>query len=183
MHERQAIREAVIAQLKGTGPTWRTAAGDRVIASRMEPHRQHELPVLSVYTDGETVEETETAPRELRRVVTVAVDGWVQVAPGENVDDALDDLALEVETAMDLDVNLAGAAFGAVLRSTETAIKIDGDRPMGVVHLEFAVTYHTDLRLAAPADNFDTAGVQHDVGPGLAAADQAGDVVTGIYQE
>ena len=89
-HERQQIRDAVVAQLKGTAPTYRTAAGARVFKTRMVPIRTAELPALNVYVDSETVDTKSSAPVELTRTVVVAVEGWVSAS--DDVDDALDDL-------------------------------------------------------------------------------------------
>lgn len=182
MHERQAIREAVVAQLVGVAPVFRTAARDRVTKSRMAPIRG-ELPAINVYTDGEEIDANSknSAPRELMRTMTVTIEAWAKYA--ENVDDALDDLALEIETAMDLDLNLANTAFDSVLERTEIGIKLDGDRPMGCVHLEYAVTFHTDLRVAAPTDIFDTATVRYDLAGAQAPADERTDTLSNINQE
>lgn len=177
MHARQAIRQAVIARLVGDAPTYRTVARDRVFSTRREPLRHHELPAISVYVDSEVVDEdsADTAPRELKRTATVAIEGWVQYR--EAVDDVLDDLALEIETAMDGDQNLAGTAFDSVLTLTEVGVRLEGERPLACVHLEYAVTYHTQPQLAEPVDPFDVAGVEHD------PAGVVSDLVTGINQE
>jgi hypothetical protein len=155
VHERQAIREAALTLLDGA-----TAAGVRVFKTRLAPLRQAELPAIAVYTDEESVspDSGTSSPRELTRTVTLAVEGWVKA--NEDVDDVLDELALEIETAMDADQNLGGTAFDSVLVKTETGLKIDGERPMGCVHLEYAVTYHTDLRTEESGDDFLTANVR-----------------------
>lgn len=183
MHERQAIREAVIAQLIGTAPAFRTSAQGRVTKSRMAPMRGTELPAINIYTDGDETDANskDTAPRELKRTTVVTIEAWAKYA--ENVDDALDDLALEIETAMDRDLNLANTAFDSVLERTEIGIKLDGDRPMGCVHLEYAVTFHTDLRVAAPTDIFDTASVRYDLAGAQAPADERTDTLSNINQE
>lgn len=162
MHERQAIREAVIARLKGTAPAWATSARDRVYSSRMAPLRTAQLPAISVYVDSDVVDDLSknSAPRELKRTVTIAVEGWVPAAGDTPVDDALDELALQIETAMDGDLNLAGTAFDSMLTLTEIGIKLDGDRPLACAHLEFAVDYHSPLRVAEPVDDLTTVAAQ-----------------------
>lgn len=176
MHERQAIRDAAVTALAGA-----TAAGARVYKTRLAPIRQAELPAISVYTEEESVtpESLKTSPRELTRSVTLAVEAWVRAT--DNVDDALDDLALEIETAMDADQNLGATAFDSILMRTEIGLKLDGDRPMGCVHLEYAVTYHTDLRVTESADTFDTAGIDYRVND-VAATDQAQDLLTDVHE-
>ena len=180
-HERKSLREAIVAQLKGSNP-YRTAAGVRVYETRHGPARVHELPMISVYTDSETVDDASmmTAPRELTRKVVVAVEGWVIASA--NVDDALDALALEIETAMDVDLNFAGTAFSSVLSSSEFGIKLDGERPLGCIHMEYAVTYHTDLRTEALEDNFDTAAVEYSLSGTQDTLDDAHDLLTGVHE-
>lgn len=183
MHERQAIREAIVAQLIGTAPDFRTDARERVFKSRHAPVRHSELPAINVYTESESIKpgSESTAPRELTRTVTVAIEAWTQMT--ENVDDALDELALQIETAMDVDLNLAGTAFDSVLNSTEIGITTAAERPMGVIHLEYAVTFHSDLRVEEPVDIFDTATIQHNLTGAQAPADTTNDTLTDINQE
>jgi hypothetical protein len=183
MHERQAIREAIKAQLIGTPPTFATAARDRVFKSREAPLRVAELPAINIYTDSEPVDPDSgnSAPRELKRTAVIAVEGWVVAS--DDVDDRLDDLALEIETAMDQDLNLTDTAFDSVLVSTEIGINPKGERPMGCVHMEFAVTYHTQIRTVAPVALFDTADIRVSLDGTQALDDQAHDLVTDINQE
>ncbi len=169
-HERQDIRDAIIEQLIGTAPFpagYATAAQDRVTASRMLPNKTAQLPAISVYTDSESVDPASklTAPRELKRTVTVAVDAWATATA--DIENTFDDLALEIETAMDSDLEFDETAHSSILVSTEIGLKMDGDRPMGCLHMEFAVTYHTDLRIAEEheaRDDFDTLGSQVSLG-------------------
>ncbi len=183
MHERQAIREAILAQLLGTAPAYRTSAGARVYKSREAPNRKAELPAINIYTDSEPVDEgsKNTAPRELKRIAVIAIEAWVTAS--DNVDDALDALALEIETAMDLDVNLADTAFDSILLSTDIGLKLDGERPMGVLHLEYAVTYHSQIRAPAPTALFDIASAKTSLGGAQAPLDQTSDLVVDINQE
>jgi len=186
-HERQQIRDAVVAQLIGAvvvGPvtTYATAAGARVYKSRQPPVPTAQLPAIGVYTDSEEVDPASknTAPRELKRMPVVAIEGWVS-ASGD-VDDACDDLALEIETAMDADDSLDGCAFSSVLSSTEIGLFTQGNRPMACVRLEYSVVYHTDLRVADPVDDFDTMGTQYSLSNEQAALDQASDLVEDIHE-
>ena len=181
-HERQDIRDAVIALLKGTAPDYATAAEARVFPSRMAPLRTVELPAISVYTDNETVDPASgnSAPRELKRTVELVIEAWVRAT--SDVEDALDDFALEIETALDADTEFNDTAYSSSLDSTEIGLKLDGDKPMGCVRLKYSVTYHTDLRVTAPGDNFDSADVHYDLAGEQATADQANDVLTAIHE-
>ncbi len=177
-HERTLVRNAVVAQLMGE-----TAAEDRVTKSRIEPNAQAQLPAISVYSNDETSKDGESSPRELERKVDVEVVGWVRAATGESIDDVLDDLALEIETAMDSDRYLGATAGDSVLVSTKVGLANTGDRPMGAVVMTYRVTYRSDLRVDDASDVFDTASVNFSLGSAQATDDQASDLLEDINQE
>lgn len=179
IHERQQLREAIVAQLKGPLNN-RTAAGARVTKSRRPPQTTDALPAISVYSVDEPVSEASasTAPRELTRQVKVEIVGWVLYVTGSPVDDALDALALQIETAMDLDPNLNGCAFDSLLESTALGEDLSGDRGMGAVSMVFACTYKTETRNPLPTADFALAGVTTNLGGTQAVADQASGLVT-----
>lgn len=180
MHERQSIRQAIKAQLLGV-----TVAGTRVLETRMIPLPTAQLPAISIYTDSESVEPASktTAPRELTRTVRVSIAAWVIAAA--DVDDAMDAIALEIETAMDSNLELAGTAYSSILTGTQADIETTGARPMGCVQLTFDVVYHTDLRVLisdATAANFNTADIRFNPVPGVNAVNQAHDLIQNIHQ-
>jgi hypothetical protein len=176
-HERTELRDAVQAQLIAAS----TSAGSRVTKSRLAPLPQSELPALSVYTEDEVSTGKDTAPRELTRTVTLAVEGWA-VATAD-IDDALDALALEIEEAMDSDLNFGGTAADSVLVGTEFGLKMDGNRPMGAVRLSYAVTYFTGLRNDELDDDLGTVGVNYSLGGAQAEDDQAQDIIEDLDAE
>lgn len=179
-HERKLMRDAAVAQLLGA-----TSAGSRVTSTRMPPPQTATLPSIGVYTDDEVTDEASkhSAPRELKRRALVAVEAWVAVPAGGAIDDAFDAIALQIETAMDANIYLAGTAFESVLASTEMGIDMSGARPMGCVKLTYEVDYHSDLRVTAPTDIFDAATTKYSQNNAQAPADQAQDIVLNINQE
>ncbi len=172
-HERQDLRDAVVTQLVAAG----MSVGSRVYKTRMGPIRATELPAVCVYISDETVDPTSrmTAPREMKRTAKVVVEAYARAT--EDVDDVLDALALEVETAMDVDLNFDETAFDSVLTSTELGIQMTGDRPMGAVQLTYSVIYHSDSRVAAPEDDFEGADAQYSLAGDQLTADQAQDTI------
>lgn len=173
-HQRQLIRQATKTALVNAA----TAAGSRVYETRILPFRRTTLPALAVYTLVESVDEADKgAPRELVRNLQLAIEGSVEA--GENVDDELDSLALQVETAMHADDSLGGTAEDAVLESTEVTVVEDGSKPVGVVRLVYAVTYRTyaPASVAAP-DDFNTVDARFSLAGEQAPADQAHDTFT-----
>src|SRR5262245_29763898 len=158
-HQREIVRKAVRDALID-----RTDAKRRVTTTRVIPYRKTDCPAITVYTLTESVSEAEnTAPRELTRELDVEIVGWVSEGP--QMDDALDDLALQIETAIHADPTLGGAAGDMVMQSTEASVSKDGDCLLGLITLKYTATYRT---MAPEADDslpdFLTADVLYDVG-------------------
>ena len=174
MHQRRLIRAAVVAALINS-----TSADARVFPTRVVPHRVKDLPVISVYILDEDVDSdsSETAPRELTRNPSVTLECWV--APGTNVDDAMDDFAEEVENAMDVDPYFGGTAADSILNSTVMESLTDSDREIGFLVLSYDVKYRTEpLGLTAPLDDFNTANTTHNPGGDVHEDDVATDSIT-----
>lgn len=171
-HQRKLIRDAVIAALTGT-----TAAGARVSSTRVDPHKRGELPAISVYTLREPISDvSDTAPRELTRDVKVEIVGSVASHESDTLADAMDDLAEQIETAIDADPYLDGAAADSVLEGTTIQVLEDngGSSPLvGIITLTYAVTYRTSP--AAPTlDDFRRVGATHQA-PGAVDSNAAHD--------
>jgi len=137
-HQRQTIREAVKTALVDAS----TAAGSRVYESRVSAHRRLRLPAIAIYTMEEVCDDRKTAPRVLKRDLTLAIEGAVKLAA--DVDDAMDSLADEIEVAMHADPTFGGVMADSVLTSTAIDIAEEGDQPIGVIRLDYRVTYYTD---------------------------------------
>jgi hypothetical protein len=177
MHQRQAIREAVTARLKG-----RTAAGGRVYETQKVPWTRLELPAIAVYSLDETVDPASksTAPRELTRTVPIAIEAVVR--PGANVDDAMDAMSLEIERVVDRDPTFGDTASDSILATTEQRLSEEGDQTVGNVRLTYNVTYYTQAPDPADVelDDLKTVDVRTSLGGAVAAADQAEDTVTNL---
>lgn len=173
-HQRQLIRTAAAAALLN-----RTAAEERVYATREAPFKRCELPALAVYTLEESVlpDSRSTAPRELTRNLQLAVVGVVEL--NEKVDDAVDELALEVERAMARDAWLGDTCVDSILASTEIGIDEAAKRPTGMVRLVYSVTYRTYAPEAedTPLDDFRTADVRTNLGGAVNPTNEAEDLV------
>lgn len=140
-HVRQQIRKAALAELQGLATT-----GDRVFEGRVYPLAKAQLPGLCVYTPAEGSAHDDSsmgAPLETMRDVTLMVHGLVAIS--DRIEDELDDIALEVEIALDalaLVGNLAKIYHG--IQGTVTTLSgEDADQPHGAIELEFLYTYRT----------------------------------------
>ncbi len=148
-HPRKLIRYAVAALLTNA-----TAAGARVKRTREQPNRKSRLPAIGVYTLTEPVRDTsaDTAPRELTRDVKVMIEAWVEDTEALPFDDAMDDIAEQIETAMDANRYLDGAAGESILENTDLAFDSQGDPILGCVTLTYSVTYRTQPSTSALED-------------------------------
>ncbi len=174
MHQRQVIRDAVATALTGA-----TAAGDSVFPSRVLPYVLPDLPVLSVYTPRDNVdqESATTAPRELTRELTIIVEAMS--SPGPSVDDTLDDLAAEIEAAMHADPYFGDVCADSILTTTEIELIEDGEKSLGWMALTYSVTYQTQAPEApTDLDDFEEAYATHNVGNGVDDDQAAKDSIT-----
>lgn len=134
-HARTQIRQAVVALLNGN-----TEAGNRVFSSRVHPLDDAKLPALLVYTPQENVgERSMQRPRTQQRQLQLAVEGYLK-ARGD-IDAEADALALEVEQLIAADPTLAGLVKDITLESTATQLSGEGEKPVAVITLTFAVLY------------------------------------------
>jgi len=164
MHGRKAIREAFRQRLIG-----RTAAEDRVFASRLAPIRvgmlEDEGPALLIYVRGETIDPADYSitgeDGVARRRLEVTIEG---VAIGsQTVDDVLDDLANEIEAALeDWDIPGYEAADPRLVES-EIDVSEAFERPVGSCALTYVLNYYTPFRVRDPGTTPDDlfAEIQH----------------------
>jgi hypothetical protein len=137
MHQRQAIRHAAKLALLG-----QTAAGERVYTTRTQPFDPVDGPGLMIYTVDETSEHDSLGPRRgLMRVLQLAIE--VVAAVNATLDDALDDMAVEIERALAGNNTLSGACKDLELTRTQVALRKDGDKLTGGIVLTFGVVYRT----------------------------------------
>ena len=126
-HARQTIREAAGTLLGNL-----TTTSTRVFQSRMAP--QDSLPCLLVTTEEEQIE-WGAFEKQLDRRLTIRVIGLAKAT--STLDDTLDTIAAEVETAL-----------GTNLKYELTAIAVDFDetleKPAGRIVLDFGYRYFTN---------------------------------------
>ncbi len=172
-HQRKTIRSAVRSAVDGA-----TAADDRVFPTRVDPYRLKTLPAIGIYGLEESVDDdsAETYPRELTRRLSLVIEGWVAVgATPEPSDDLLDDLAEQIEAAMDADRFFGGAAADSILTDTTMERHTIGDRDMAMVALVYRITYRTDALLVPTLDDFETVEATYNLGNEVDPGDEAVD--------
>jgi hypothetical protein len=134
-HARQQIREAVATALTGL-----TTTSTRVYQSRMRPASDSMVPCLLITCDSEQIEQTVQSRQY--RLMTLIVQG---IAKGTTtLDDTLDTIAAEVETALQAAGSLGGKVPGGlVLQRHQVEFDDSLDKPVGVIVMEFSAGYFT----------------------------------------
>lgn len=134
-HKRTLIRAAVKALLAGN-----TDAGNNVFTSRKTNYLVSELPAINIRLGDE-----EATPRDIRGLIfvrNVALLIEIKASDMTTLDDTLDNIAEEVETALNADKSLGGLVHGTIYRSTsEVEIDEDGNKPIGSITLTFNIQY------------------------------------------
>ena len=136
-HVRQQIREQVASTCTGLATT-----GSNIFQSRVYPLQDSNLPALLIYTTNED-SGTDIMGSSLvsQREVSVLIEGFVKATT--NFDDTVDTICAEVETALGADRTLNNLAKFIQLTSTEISYNGEGESPVGVVRLNYAVQYRT----------------------------------------
>ena len=139
-HLRQQIRERVATTVTGL-----TTTGSRVYQSRVYPLADANLPGLLVYSTSESSEPDvmTSGNRTLFRELEIVIEGYAKAT--SNLDDTLDTITDEIETAMAADRTVNSLARDATLASTAITLIGEGEKPVGVVTLTYRVTYRNAM--------------------------------------
>lgn len=137
MHLRQQILERVATLVTGLATT-----GARVTRSRVYTlDAATELPALVVELASGGTEtasvETMTAPRVFQRTCRINVIGYAKA--DSNLDETLDQIALEVEKALAMPVS--GPWKTLTYTSTDRNMTSDGEQPVGEITLSYDAMY------------------------------------------
>lgn len=133
-HGRKQIRDALQAQLTGLA----TTAG-RVFAGRVEPLGINECPGLNVRVSTETPRDDLLTMLEADapRTVQILVEGYV----GAGGESALDQIALEVEIALEAEPTIGGLVDQLIYEGTLLRRVPEGEYDHAVVTLTYSATY------------------------------------------
>lgn len=136
-HVRTQIRNSIVTLVTGL-----TTTGARVYASRLYPLQDDNLPGLCVFTQSEEVDDEEGKNEQLQhRELLVVVAGYDKVISG--LDDQLDTIAAEVETAIFADRFLSGLLMSLDLVATEVELNVEQEKPLGKISITFRARYFT----------------------------------------
>lgn len=136
-HYRQLIRDEIVENLTGLATT-----GANVKATRLSNYTDNELPAITVYTLNETSDILTMglySDRILRRELDVAVE---ITHTGQAGDDALDNIAAEIEQALD-DPKLNAYAKNMILTATEISFDDSSETIKSKMRMSYRITYDT----------------------------------------
>lgn len=144
-HARTQIRDQVVFALSGLATT-----GPRVYSGRTRPLPEAHAPLLLVYARATRSAPDSRPPRRFEHLLQLFVEGRISLAATNADDDVsarteglLDQIELEVCTAIAADTTLAGLVMDIrPVRSTLSA-QAPGSRHEGEVRIEFEVEYRT----------------------------------------
>lgn len=136
-HLRTQIRRAIYDAVNGLAST-----GQNVFLSRRIPLAEEHIPALCIYAiTEESANETMGTERRLRRGLDVGIE--CVSFDTDALDDELDRIAYEVETAIAADPTLGGLVYDAALTGTRIVLQPTraGERAVGSALLTFRATY------------------------------------------
>ena len=135
-HVRKLIRDNVVSTITGLATT-----GANVFRSRVYANEETKLPCLCVYTLNEAAERTAMNGNQILRELEVLVEAYAKAKA--DLDNTLDNIAVEVEEALAVDPTRNGNALSTYLTSTEMNFEEGGEQPVGIAKLTFVVQYVT----------------------------------------
>jgi hypothetical protein len=150
-HPRKLIRAAIKDRLTGVEPDYPTAAQDRVFDTMTPPVNLESLvdegPVIMAYTRNEEIRHEDYPASRLDGAVRRRLDLHIEaLTVGANVDDALDDLAEQIEALLE---NWEPEGFKSArieLKESEINVTDVGDRIFGGLFMTYEIAYWTKYR-------------------------------------
>ena len=140
-HARQQVREQLVTTLTGL-----TTTGSRVFDTRI--YVDHDsLPCLTIYADKDIVNEDLSSATRAWHDLTLRVEARAKTKDG--VEDLIDTICAEVETAIYADKTLNGKLVEMMLEDTDIEYSNESDKPIAVATLTFNGVYRVNP--AAPS--------------------------------
>lgn len=122
--------------------SYSTDAGDRVYKAMYLPIAPSELPCICVYTNKETVEIYQSAPRVYDRTLYLRIE--IIAEANEDLEDVLDRISGQVEGIFNEDQHLNDIAEEVEYKGIEMAVDIKGEMVTGSAVMTYEVRYLED---------------------------------------
>lgn len=135
-HQRREIRDKVKDILIAAS----TVAGDRIYPNRASTNFGKTYPLIRIWMLDESAEPLDVTTSKYKRTLQLVIEGVVQ-GNGDKVDDLLDQMAFEIESAMKADPALGDTAIESSLVMSEAILDDSGSPPIAKVGLQYEVKY------------------------------------------
>lgn len=135
-HLRTQIRDAIATAVTGLATT-----GSRVHKSYANPFGDSDLPALLVKLEGREDHQGFDISTAIERDLTAVITGYAKSSG--DVDAILNQIALEVETALAAAPTLAGKCSAAWVTGLEAGIDTSLEKPAGRIDITLRVKYFT----------------------------------------
>jgi len=152
MNHRKEIRKKIVEMLKNE-----TGVKDRVYSNRVIPIGSYQLPAISIYTRSETLRIINDSPRQYERALQLVVD--IAASATSDLDDVIDDLAIQVEKVMEHNKALDNLVSDITLTETEIGIDSNADKLIGVASLVYEVKYCSEIELQKLSNQLDNLNI------------------------
>lgn len=142
MHPRLVIRKAIVQRLIKA----KTLAKNNVFDSRVKPLFDQDMPAILIYTRDEKILSNQydgDGSVDLVRELNLSIEA---VSNSKNLDEELDTIAEQIETALDNYEIPDRKADLITLKTTETDMAIEGSKVYGAIRLTFGIKYRTSLK-------------------------------------
>lgn len=137
-HARKQIRDAVYNALNGLATT-----GSNAFKTNVHPIGEDQMPALTIHMLPEASDllSRGSSGTKLKRVVDLDVGIYVKRVTG--YDDLLDQIAVEVEEALQSDATVRSLVKFIYPKETQISLSGEGDKPLIIGVLTFELEYHT----------------------------------------
>ena len=139
-HARQQIREQLVTTLTGLNST-----GSRVFDRPIFAYDV--LPALTIYADRDTVDDDLSSKTRNWHNLQLRVEARAKAKAG--VEDVIDTICAEIETAISADTTLNGKVVEVYLEDTGIEYSTEQEKPLALATLTFTAVY----RIAPGAPN------------------------------
>jgi len=137
MHVHKQLRDAVMAQVTGLVTT-----GLRVFSSRVYPMEESEMPGLCVFVLRDEATPLTIHELQYERLTEVKVQGYAKTVG--DMEDVLDQMKSEVETALAGLTLVNDKAIYLVYSGCESELLGEGDQKHGVVTMSYRASLVTN---------------------------------------
>jgi hypothetical protein len=141
-HPRSIIRQSLVDHLKN-----KTAAENRVYGNRAKPLFDQFLPAILIYAKDENILENQFESDgfgSLKRELEIAIEAVI--LGGDDFDEKLDQIASQIEDALDGFEIESRKSDILKLKSIEMDSSIEGSKIYGAIRLTYSIAYRTEVK-------------------------------------